>query len=160
MARFVLLLVFFTVPAFSQCVSISDAPQHVGKKTCVAAKVLKVTENENGAFLLSFCPDSQPCPFVVRVFPVDFEYVGDVRQLSGKEIEITGKIQKWNHVAEIILRDSDQLNKQFAKLPPIPKTYDVENRGHVSPGTFKREKTTKRSMKKPSSGPSEEIDEE
>lgn len=160
MARFLLLALLFCVPAFSQCISISDAAQHVGKKTCVAAKVLTVTENENGAFLLNFCPDAQPCPFVVRVFPADFDYVGDVRQLADKEIEITGKIQKWNHVAEIILRDSDQLNREFAKLPPIPKAYDVESRGHVSPGQFKGNKTTKRSEKKPPSGPREDIDEE
>ena len=87
-------------------------------------------------------------------------YVGDVRQLAGKEIEITGKIQKWNHQAEIILRDSDQLNGPLAKLPPIPKAYDVENQGHTNPGTFKGEKTTKRSEKKPSTGSSEEIDEQ
>ena len=160
MARFLLAILLLSVPAFSQCVSISDAPQHVGKKTCVVAKVLKVTENENGAFLLDFCPAQKACPFVVRVFPVDFDYVGDVRQLAGKEIKITGKIQKWNHVAEIILRDSDQLKGDLIKLPPIPKTYDVESRGHVNPGTFKGAKTTKRSMKKPPSGPSEEIDEE
>ena len=160
MARFLLLVLCFSAPAFSQCISISDAAQHVGKKTCVTAKVLKVTENENGAFLLTFCPDSQPCPFVVRVFPADLAYVGDVRQLSGKEIEITGKIQKWNRLAEIILRDSDQLNREFAKLPPFPKAYDVENRGHVNPGEFKGEKTTKRSEKRPKTGPNEEIDEE
>src|SRR5581483_3592729 len=159
MARFLLLAFLFSAPAFSQCISISDAAQHVGKKTCVAAKVLKVTSNENGAFLLNFCPDAQPCPFVVRVFPADLNYVGDVRQLLGKEIEITGKIQKWNHVAEIILRDSDQLNREFAKLPPLPKAFDVENRGHVSPGTFKGEKTTKRSERKPPAGHNEDIDE-
>ncbi len=160
MARFLTLALLFAVPAFSQCISISDAPQHIGKKTCVAAKVLNVAENENGAFLLNFCPETQACPFVVRVFPVDLDYVGDVRQLSGKEIEITGKIQKWNGVAEIILRDSDQLNGGLAKLPPIPKAYDVESRGHVRPGEFKGNKTTKRSEKRPKSGPSEEIDEE
>ena len=160
MARFLLLVLLLSAPAFSQCISITDAPQHIGKKTCVAAKVLKVTENENGAFLLKFCPDAQPCPFVVRVFPADFDYVGDVRQLTGKEITITGKIQKWNHIAEIILRDSDQLNREFAKLPPIPKTFDVENRGHVSPGEFKGNKTTKRSEKRSKMRPNEEIDEE
>jgi hypothetical protein len=160
MARFLLLVLLFAAPAFSQCISISDAPQHLGKKTCVAAKVVKVSQNENGAFLLNFCAEAQPCPFTVRVFPADFDYVGDVRQLSGKQIEITGKIQRWNHQTEIILRDSDQLTGGLVKLPPIPKTYDVENRGHASPGQFKGEKTTKRSMKKPASGPSEEIDEE
>jgi hypothetical protein len=160
MARFLLLMLFFSAPAFSQCISISDAPQHVGKKTCVAAKVLKVSENENGAYIFEFCSNAKSCPFVVRVFPVDFDYVGDVRQLAGKEIKITGKIQKWNHVAEIILRDSDQLTGDLVKLPPIPKAYDVESRGHTSPGQFKGNKTTKRSMKKPPTGPSEEIDEE
>lgn len=160
MARLLLILFFLSVPAFSQCISISDAQQHIGKKTCVAAKVIKVTENENGTFVLNFCNEGTTCPFVVRVFPVDFDYVGDVRQLEGKEIEITGKVRKSNDQVEIVLRDADQLKGEPIKLPPIPKVYDAERRGNTSPGQFKGAKTTKRSRKTATPAPIQQDDEE
>ncbi len=162
MARFVLFLLFaFSTPAWTQCISISDAPKHIGKKTCVAGKVLEVRETDGGAFVLSFCArEADLCPFSVRVFPLDFDYVGDVTRLAGKEVEITGKIKEKNHQAEIVLKDADQLSNSMAKLPPIPKTYDVERRGNVSPGQFKGGKSAKRSHKRESSSPSTEIDDE
>jgi len=159
MARILALLVSFSLPAISQCISISDAAQHVGQKTCVAGKVLKVTQSESGTFQLDFCATAS-CPFTVRVFPADFDYVGDVRQLEGKEIEITGKIRQKNGQNEMVLKDSDQLKGDSARLVAIPKTYDVERRGNFSPGTFKGNQTTKRSHKRPPTAPSEEIDTE
>ncbi|MGZ4788285.1 MAG: hypothetical protein ACXVZX_07170 [Terriglobales bacterium] len=159
MARFLVAVLLFSAAAFSQCVSISDAPQHVGKKTCVAGKVLKVKETESGALLLHFCA-TDACPFVVRVLPQDREYVGDVFPLAGQEIEINGKIKQWSGRTEIILRDIDQLRGESAKLPSVPKTYDVERHGNYSPGQFKGNRTTKRSHKRPPKGPDEEIDTE
>jgi len=159
MARLLIVIFLSSLPAWGQCVSISDARQHMGKKTCIVAKVLKVTESENGAFLLHFCAEDAACPFVVRAFPVDLDYVGDVRQLEGKEIEITGKIQTWNHQAEILLRDADQLKNGLLRLPPIPKAYSAESRGNASPGKFSGNKTTKRSHAHPKE-PSDELDQE
>ncbi len=160
MARFLLMLFFFSIPASSECLSISDAPHHVGQKTCVAGKVLTVTESENGTFTLDFCPDKRLCPFIVRVLPQDYEYVGNVTQLVGREIEIHGKIKEWNGRTGIILRDLDQLTGESAKIPSLPKAYDVEHHGNYSPGQFKGNKSTKRSHKRPPKGPDEEIDTE
>lgn len=75
-------------------------------------------------------------------------------------MEINGKIKQWNGKTEIILRDLDQLRGSSAKLPSIPKAYDVERRGNYSPGQFKGNRTTKRSHKRPAKGPDEEIDTE
>jgi hypothetical protein len=151
MARLVLLVLLASLPGFGQCVSISEASHHLGKKACVAGKVLKVTRAEHDVYLLHFCEDEKACPFVVRVFPIDFDYVGDVRQLAGKEIEITGKIKEWNRHSEIILKDADQLNRDAIKLPPTPKVYDAERRGNTSPGQLSGTRTTKRSHKPPTS---------
>lgn len=120
---------------------------------------MTVDEQENGTVILKFCP-TEECPFVVRVLPQDFEYVGDVSRLAGQEVEINGKIKQWNGKTEIILRDLDQLRGSSAKLPSIPKAYDVERRGNYSPGQFKGNRTTKRSHKRPAKGPDEEIDTE
>jgi hypothetical protein len=159
MTRFLILVSLLPVSAFTQCISISDAAQHIGRKTCIAAKVMRVTETENGSFQLDFCAEAK-CPFIVRVFPTDFDYVGDVRELAGKKIEISGKIRERNGQSEIVLRDSDQLRGTSANIPPIPKTYDVERRGNFSPGQFKGNRTSKRSHKRPPSEPSQEIDTE
>lgn len=159
MARFLLLLLFFSLPGWSQCISISDAPQHIGKKVCVAGKVVKVSQAENGAYILNFCA-ADICPFVVRLLPQDYEYVGDVTQLAGREIEINGKIKEWNGQTEIILRDIDQLQGSSAKLPTVPKAFDVERHGNFSPGQFKGNRSTKRSHKRPPKGADEEIDTE
>ena len=159
MARFIVFLFLFSSAAFSQCISISDAPQHVGKKVCVAGKVLKVDETESGAVLMRFCA-TETCPFMIRVLPQDLEYVGDVSQLAGREIEINGKIKQRNGTTEIILRDVDQLKGESGKLPSVPKAYDVEHHGNYSPGQFKGNRTTKRSHKRPAKGPDEEIDTE
>ncbi len=160
MARFLLLVFFFSLPASSECLSISDAPQHIGHKSCIAGKVLTVTESENGGFTLDFCSDTKSCPFVIRVLPQDYDYVGDVTQLAGREIEIHGKIKQWNGRTEIILRDLDQLTGESAKIPSLPKAYDVERHGNYSPGQFKGNRSTKRSHKRPPKGPDEEIDTE
>jgi hypothetical protein len=160
MLRLLALVLLASLPALGQCVSIASAAKHLGKKTCVAGKVLKVRQMENGAYQLMFCTQSDACPFVVRVFPIDFDYVGDVRRLEGKEIEVTGKIREWNHQAEIVLKDSDQLDKDAIKLLPIPKAYDADRRGNTSPGTFSGTKTTKRSHSRAPQEPSQEIDTE
>jgi hypothetical protein len=60
--------------------------------------------------------------------------VGDVRQLEGKVIEIHGKIQQYGGRAEIVLTDVRQLKGEAAKIPPVPKNFDVERRGSFSPG--------------------------
>ena len=159
MARFLILALLLPLPVISQCIPPSEAAQHIGNKVCIAAKVLKVSESESGAFQLDFCA-TVPCPLVVRVYPIDFDYVGDVRQLAGKQIKITGKIREKNGQAEMVLKDADQLQGDTAKLAPIPKTYDVERRGNFSAGQFKGNRTSKRSHKRPTREPSEEIDAE
>ena len=115
MARILVAALLFSTSLFSQCVPISQASQHVGQKTCVTGKVLTVTRGEHESLNLNFCLQNAPCPFLVRVFPEDVDYVGDVRQLIGKEIEITGKIKDANGRTEMALKDADQLRGESAK---------------------------------------------
>lgn len=124
--------------ASAACLPIAEAPKKVGETVCITGKVLKVVEGKNGTHFLNFCEDYRQCPFSVVVFAGDLRQVGDVRHLEGKEIQIHGKVRLYGGRPEIILSDSRQLRGAAAKLPPLPKTYDVERKGRYSAGKFQR----------------------
>lgn len=116
------------------CVSVEQAREHIGRNACVTATVLKVAQSQSGTYFLDFCQDYRACPFTVVVFRKDLRDVGDIRALEGQQINIHGKIKDYAGRAEIILEDSRQLKGLVAKLPPLPKNFDVEKRGSFSPG--------------------------
>src|SRR5579871_5685180 len=118
----------------SDCVPIHEARQHIGETKCVTGKVLRVKVGERGVHFLDFCEDQLACPFTVVVFSHDLKDVGDVRRLAGRTIEINGPVKEYDGRPEIILSRISQITGGAAMIPPIPKSYDVENRGHFSPG--------------------------
>lgn len=75
--------------------------------------------------------------FSVIVFSHDPKNIGDVRQLTGKLVEIRGEVKEYEDRAEIVLESSKQLGGDSTRLPPMPKSFDVEQRGHFSPGQFR-----------------------
>ncbi|MGI9103113.1 MAG: hypothetical protein ACR2IF_11785 [Terriglobales bacterium] len=123
------LLILCSPPAAAACIPFEQAPDKVGEQTCVTGKVINVGQSKSGTFFLNFCDNYRKCPFTVVVFPSSLKNVGDVRALEGQSIEIYGKIQLWRGQAEIVLRDARQLKGEHAKLPPVPKDYDVEKKG-------------------------------
>ena len=138
MVRLVFILLL-SLPGFAKnCISVEQAPEFVGKTMCVTGRVMKVGQSSGGSMFLDFCDDYRKCPFVVIVFQSNLRSVGDVRVLEGKDIEITGKIKEWNDRAEIILKNSGQLEGMTEKLPAIPKTYDADRHGNYSAGKFSR----------------------
>ena len=118
----------------SDCISIQEAGQHVGETRCVTGKVLRIKVGEKGVHFLDFCEDQMACPFSVVVFPSGLKDVGDVRRLAGRTIEIHGAVKLYDGRAEIILNRIGQITGGAAMIPPLPKNYDVENRGHFSAG--------------------------
>jgi hypothetical protein len=118
----------------SDCIPIAEANQHVGQNTCVAGHVQRVKIGMKGVHFLDFCEDQMACPFTVVVFPSDLRDVGDVRRLAGRTIEIKGPIKLYDGRPEIILKHISQITGGAAMIPPLPKNYDVENRGHYSAG--------------------------
>ena len=137
------LIVASRLPALPECIPFSDAGKHVGASKCVSGKVLKVTRLDSGTTFLNFCEDYRTCPFQVVIFRSDLRHVGDVRQLEGRTIEIEGDIKEYDRHAEIILKESGQLRGAAAHIPPLPKGFDVENKGHFSAGSAKRPKAAK-----------------
>ena len=130
-----LLLLFFTIPAFaSDCIPIHEAGGHVGETKCITGRVVRVKVGPKGVHFLDFCEDQAACPFTVVVFGHDLKDVGDVRRLAGRTIEIRGPVKIYDGRPEIILSRIAQITNGAAMIPPLPKNYDVENRGHYSAG--------------------------
>lgn len=134
--------------AQADCIAFSEAKKHVGSTQCVRGTVIEVKQTSRGTTFLNFCADYRACPFTVVVFRSDLKQVGDVRQLKGRTIEIKGTVRDYDGRAEIILRRPQQLGKDAALLPPLPKDYDVERRGHYSAGKFGYPKSSKKETKK------------
>ena len=118
----------------ADCIPIHQAAQHVGEIRCIAGKVIRVTVGPKGVHFLDFCEDQMACPFTVVVFSGDLKDVGDVRRLAGRTIEINGSVKLYDGHPEIILKRISQISGGAAMIPPLPKNYDVENRGHYSAG--------------------------
>jgi hypothetical protein len=147
--RFIpLVLVLLPACAVAGCLPVDQARNHLGETQCVIGKVIRVETGSGGVHYLDFCEDYRLCPFSVVVFSHDMRNVGDVRELAGKVIEIRGEIKEYDDRAEIILENSKQLGGEAARLPPMPKSFDVEQRGHFSAGTFRAKRSRSTHKKK------------
>ena len=142
-----LLALVMTLPqtssAGSACVPFTEARKHIGSNRCVTGKVLRVKKGNGGVHFFDFCEDYRVCPFTVVVFPGDLKKIGDLRQLQGRQIEIEGPVKEYDGRAEIILKRLSQLHGDAARIPPLPKEYDVERHGNYRAGTFRRAKPSK-----------------
>jgi hypothetical protein len=149
------LLVSLSVPpaiTAADCLSLHETAQHIGETKCVTGKVLNVKVGKKGVHFLDFCEDQVACPFTVVVFANDLKDVGDVRRLTGRTIEIRGALKMYDGRPEIILSRISQIEGGAAMIPPIPKSYDVENRGRFSAGRlYPGKKPRKAKPQKPSS---------
>ncbi len=122
--------------AFGECVPVSEAGKHLGETRCVSGKVFRVERGAEGITYLDFCEDYRSCPFGAVIFAHDLKSIGDVRQLRGKTVEIHGELKPYDGRAQIVVEEPRQIGGEGARLPPLPRNYDVENRGHYSAGSF------------------------
>ena len=137
-------------PAISPaaCISFTEAGQHIGETKCVRGTVAQVEKGKEGVHYLTFCESSGACPFAAVIFPADLRHVGDVRQLKGKSVEVHGDVQGYNGRTEIVVSEARQLKGEAVSIPPLPKHYDVEQRGRYSAGTFSHPKPGRSTSKK------------
>ncbi|HLV86153.1 MAG TPA: hypothetical protein VKV39_04195 [Candidatus Sulfotelmatobacter sp.] len=135
----------------SDCITFREAGGHIGESRCVTGKVLRVKVGAKGVHFLDFCEDQMSCPFTVVVFSHDLKDVGDVRRLEGRTIEVHGAVKSYDGRAEIILSRISQISGGAAMIPPLPKNYDVENRGHYSAGRLRPTKKPAKTKATPSS---------
>ncbi|MGH9515460.1 MAG: hypothetical protein ACRD3P_07255 [Terriglobales bacterium] len=127
--------VFLSHLTLAACIRFDQARNHLDETQCVTGKVIRVQEGDGGVHYLDFCEDYRFCTFTVVIFQHDLQKIGDVRQLIGKVVEISGEIKDYEDRAEIVLESSKQLNNGLRRLSPLPKSFDVEQRGHFSAGT-------------------------
>jgi DNA/RNA endonuclease YhcR with UshA esterase domain len=139
--------VMSSVVCSASCIPFDQARNHLGEAQCVTGTVVRVKEGTQGVHYLDFCEDYRLCTFTVVVFPHDLKRIGDVRQLAGKTIAIRGEIKEYDSRAEIILDNVKQLGGNMIHLSPLPKNFDVEQRGHFSAGSS-RAKTSRASRKR------------
>ena len=124
------------------CISPDQAAKHVGETKCVSGKVTRIEEDNNGANYLQFCrDDSKHCRFAAVIFPEDLRHIGDIRQLQGKFVEVHGDVKDYEGGTQIVVSDAWQLKGEGSSIPPLPKAYDVEKKGHYSSGIFSHPKT-------------------
>lgn len=143
-----LLTIFVAGTASAECIPFSEARRHIGERTCITGKVLRIQTGRRGVHYLDFCEDYRTCPFSVVIFASDLRQVGDIRLLEGKVAEIHGSIKGYDGRAEIILKDISQLGGESARIPKLPKNYDVENQGRYSAGMLVRPSQPKTSHPK------------
>jgi hypothetical protein len=136
--------VLLTTYGWADCLPIIEARKHVGEVKCVIGMVVRVKQGARGVHFLDFCNDFRLCPFTVVIFPRDLKSVGDVRQLQGRMVEIHGQVKEYDGRAEIILEEYRQLGGAGARIPPLPKNYDVEKKGRYSAGTFSHPKAKRK----------------
>jgi exonuclease VII large subunit len=133
--------------SFSACIPVDQALSKIGSTTCVTGKVAKITQGDRGVQYIDFCNDHAQCAFSGVVFANDLRDVGDIRSLTGKTIEIHGKLREYENHAEIIVSEARQLRGDGVSLLPVPKAYDVEERGHFSAGSARHPKKPKKTKK-------------
>jgi hypothetical protein len=134
----------------ADCIPIHEAGQYIGETKCVTGKVVRIKVGLKAVHFLDFCEDAMACPFTVVVFANDLKDVGDVRGLAGRTIEIRGTVKVYDGRPEIILSRISQIEGGARMIPPLPKSYDVENRGHFSAGRLHPTRKPKRTKAKPS----------
>src|SRR5947207_3399473 len=66
-------LLVLTSVSHSECVSISEAKNHIGEIRCVSGKVERVARGNGGVHYLDFCGDYRICPFTAVIFPRDLK---------------------------------------------------------------------------------------
>ncbi|HVP41820.1 MAG TPA: hypothetical protein VMS96_00210 [Terriglobales bacterium] len=125
------------------CLPISEAPNKLGSTVCITGKVVTVQRSPSGAaWFLNFCEDHTRCAFSAVVFTRDLRDVGDIRMLAGRTVEVHGALRQYKGVPEIVIRDARQLKGEAAKLPPLPKEFDVEKKGRYRAGQTKTKHST------------------
>jgi len=144
------LVLFSLFPAFSEadCLPVSEAHNHIGETQCITGKVYRVKQGSRGTTFFDFCEDFRVCPFTAVIFPGHLKDIGDVRQLANRVIEVHGPLKAYDGRAEIVVNQLRQLGGEGARIPKLPKDYDVEKKGKYSAGSFTLPKPAYKTSKK------------
>jgi hypothetical protein len=93
------------------CLELNQAGSHSGEQACVSGRVLKVFTSRSGTTFLDFCADYRNCPFTSVIFGSNRQKFGNLEALTGRQIEIRGKIVPYHGQPEIVISDPGQIRE-------------------------------------------------
>lgn len=124
LTAFALLLALPLLAESPACLTLEELQMRTSRDVCIAAHVYDVVTIENGTRFLDLCSaetsDNQ-CRFSVVSYRADRTSVGNLEQLSGKNVEIRGAIQKFGSRYVMILNDDGQLHHRQPRFRPDPR---------------------------------------
>ena len=86
----------------------AQATNMVGKTATIKGKVAQVTKRETLIYL-NFEKKFPDNVFTAVVFKKNFDEFPDVEKLSGKTVEVSGKVEDYKGKPQIVLNKKDQL---------------------------------------------------
>jgi hypothetical protein len=100
-----------SVDTSGACIGLSQAALHSGEQACVSGRVLKVYTSRSGTTFLDFCADYRNCPFTSVIFGSDRQKFGNLETLTGREVQIRGRIAPYHGQPEIVISDPGQIRE-------------------------------------------------
>jgi hypothetical protein len=137
------------------CTPFAEAKKQIGKKQCISGREIRVDRSPTGMTFLDFCEDYRVCSFTVVIFPDDLHHMGNLNQLVGKTVEVSGRVKDYDGRAEIMLQDEKQLGGEVKKLPPVLRSLTSNREAsfplvHFTPRKTAKPATKKRRYRRPS----------
>jgi DNA/RNA endonuclease YhcR with UshA esterase domain len=103
-------LALTALPAVAETIQPSDAPQHLGKPVTVEGTVSEVhTDARSGTTFINIGGRWPNAAFTGVIFADDAGKFPNVDSLTGKVVDITGRMQSYKERLEIIINDPAQL---------------------------------------------------
>jgi DNA/RNA endonuclease YhcR with UshA esterase domain len=85
-----------------------EADKYYDQEMIVTGKVAQITIFKK-VVLLNVDKPYPDSPFTLVILPTATNQFGDIEGLDGKDVEVTGKIKKYNDKPEIVLDSTNQL---------------------------------------------------
>jgi len=95
--------------AQSNSINFTNAPKYIGQQVVISGQVDHVFVSETDTTFINFCKDYRLCPFSAVIFPDDRSQFGDLQQLIGETVQISGVVNEYKGNPQIVLQNPNQL---------------------------------------------------
>lgn len=126
--------------AARRCYAPATAARHLHRKLCVKAHVYKEIKLNDGTRILDVCSPRTSvnnCHFAVVSLSRYRVAVGNLQQLVGQDLYVTGKILLVNDRAEVLLTSAKQLRVARAETPRKEEVRVRKSKFHPNPQLLK-----------------------
>jgi len=96
-------------PVAEGCIHYSEAPQHIGTRTCVSGVVDHIFTSRSNTTFINYCSDFRTCPFSAVIFSDDQSLFSNIDRHEGQNITLEGVISTHEGRPQIILDDPSQI---------------------------------------------------